>query len=87
MLANQALSSGNQPLAATDGSLSRASSIQPLMLVTDPIAISHTSQLLSTLMNQPLVMTSNQGLADSLCQSQTLPPIYPCKNQRTDNQR
>ena len=29
MLANQALSNGNQPLAATDSSLSRASSIQP----------------------------------------------------------
>ena len=75
MLANQALSSGNQPLAATDGSLSRASSIQPLTLVTDPITISHTSQPLSTMINQPLAMTSNQGLADSLRQSQTLPPI------------
>ena len=75
MLANQALSSENQPLAATDGPLSRASSIQPLTLVTDPITISRTSQPLSTMINQPLAMTSNQGLADSLRQSQTLPPI------------
>ena len=59
----------------SDGSLSRDSSIQPLTLVTDPITISRTSQPLSTMINQPLAMTSNQGLADSLRQSQTLPPI------------